>query len=79
MVNGSALLKFNLTGEDYEGRDIEPVASTKNVGSVEKEQVRNLIVGDQAFIVTMTPAFKEGTAQASVNPIAAGGLIWFRV
>ncbi len=74
MVNGSALLKFNLTGEDYEGQDVELLASTKNVGSVEKEQVRNLIVGDQAFIVTMTPAFKEGTAQASVNPIAAGGI-----
>ncbi|WP_107808699.1 fimbrillin family protein [Elizabethkingia sp. YR214] len=74
MVNGSALLKFNLTGEDYEGKDIEPLASTKNVISVEKEQVRNLIVGDQAFIVTMTPVSKESTAQASVNPIAAGGI-----
>jgi len=74
MVNGSALLKFNLTGEDYEGQDIEPLASTKNVISVEKEQVRNLIVGDQAFIVTMTPVSKESTAQASVNPIAAGGI-----
>ncbi|MCL1669064.1 fimbrillin family protein [Elizabethkingia ursingii] len=74
MVNGSALLKFNLTGEDYEGQDIEPLASTKNVISAEKEQVRNLIVGDQAFIVTMTPVSKESTAQASVNPIAAGGI-----
>jgi hypothetical protein len=74
MVNGSALLKFNLTGEDYEGQDVEPLASTKNVGSVEKEQVRNLIVGDQAFIVTMTPVSKESKAQASVSPIAAGGI-----
>ncbi|MDR2228985.1 hypothetical protein BAS09_00760 [Elizabethkingia ursingii] len=74
MVNGSALLKFNLTGEDYEGQDVEPLASTKNVGPVEKEQVRNLIVGDQAFIVTMTPVSKESKAQASVNPIAAGGI-----
>ncbi|WP_407485425.1 hypothetical protein [Elizabethkingia miricola] len=76
MVNGSALLKFNLTGDDFEGQDIEPLASTKNAGSAMKEQVSNLIVGDQAFIVTMTPlvSLKGSTAQASVNPIAAGGV-----
>lgn len=84
MVNGSALLKFNLTGDDFEGQDIAPLASIKSVGSMEKEQVRNVVVGDQAFIVTMTPASKEITTQASVNPIAAGGVnlvpgVMFRV
>ncbi len=86
MVNGSALLKFNLTGDDFEGQDIEPLASTKNAGSAMKEQVSNIIVGDQAYIVTMTPvvSLKGSTSQASVNPIAAGGInlvqgVMFRV
>lgn len=78
VIKGSALLKFNLTGDDFEPPNIKPSASTNSTGSSStlKEEISTHIVGDQAFIVTLSPVIStKGNAMlTSSNRVAAGGV-----
>ncbi|MDV3755300.1 hypothetical protein [Elizabethkingia anophelis] len=72
ITNGSALIKMNLLGSEYESETISTQASAKhtNFYSVVKEQVSTFMAGEQPVIATLTPVSAIST-QASVNPIAA--------
>ncbi|AQX83701.1 hypothetical protein I6H88_11600 [Elizabethkingia bruuniana] len=73
ITNGSALIKMNLLGSEYETETISTQASVKNTGvsSVVKEQVSTFMAGEQPVIATLTPITSSVIApQASVNPIA---------
>lgn len=73
ITNGSALIKMNLLGSEYETETISTQASVKNTGvsSVVKEQVSTFMAGEQPVIATLTPITSSAIApQASVNPIA---------
>lgn len=72
ITNGSALIKMNLLGSEYESETISTQASAKHTNSysVVKEQVSTFMAGEQPVIATLTPVSAIST-QASVNPIAA--------
>nr|CAH1148339.1 hypothetical protein EAVNVB490_03013 [Elizabethkingia anophelis]CAI9671918.1 hypothetical protein EAVNNN508_03010 [Elizabethkingia anophelis] len=73
ITNGSALIKMNLLGSEYETETISTQASVKNTGisSVVKEQISIFMAGEQPVIATLTPVASSAIApQASINPIA---------
>ncbi|MCT4330908.1 hypothetical protein HZP13_14410 [Elizabethkingia anophelis] len=73
ITNGSALIKMNLLGSEYETETISTQASVKNTGisSVVKEQISTFMAGEQPVIATLTPVASSAIApQASINPIA---------
>ena len=73
ITNGSALIKMNLLGSEYETETISTQASIKSTGvsSVVKEQISTFMAGEQPVIATLTPITSSAIApQASVNPIA---------
>ncbi|KUG13412.1 hypothetical protein AMC91_03175, partial [Elizabethkingia miricola] len=74
ITNGSALIKMNLLGSEFESETISTnMASAKQlkVGSTVREQVSTFMAGEQPIIATLTPITSSAIApQASVNPIA---------
>ncbi|MDV3529641.1 hypothetical protein CMU97_16690 [Elizabethkingia anophelis] len=73
ITNGSALIKMNLLGSEYETETISTQASVKNTGisSVVKEQISIFMAGEQPVIATLTPVASSAIApHASINPIA---------
>ncbi|OPB84778.1 hypothetical protein [Elizabethkingia ursingii] len=74
ITNGSALIKMNLLGSEFESETISTnMASAKQlkVGSTVKEQVSTFMAGEQPIIATLTPVIAPAIAtQAAINPMA---------
>ncbi|OPC06190.1 hypothetical protein BAS09_00940 [Elizabethkingia ursingii] len=74
ITNGSALIKMNLLGSEFESETISTsMASAKQlrVGSTVREQVSTFMAGEQPIIATLTPVIAPAIAtQAAINPMA---------
>ncbi|MCL1672587.1 hypothetical protein [Elizabethkingia ursingii] len=74
ITNGSALIKMNLLGSEFESETISTsMASAKQlrVGSTVRDQVSTFMAGEQPIIATLTPVIAPAIAtQAAINPMA---------
>lgn len=74
ITNGSAIIKMNLLGSEFEGETISAnMASARQLkaASTVKEQVSTFMAGEQPIIATLTPITPSVIAsQAATNPMA---------